>query len=203
MTEIRGCPKMTDERLLAEAGCGDEAAFRTLYERHRDAVFRFAFRLCHSAEIAEDITQDCFLGLVVRPQGFDPSRARLRTYLYGAVRNQALKHFHRQGNEVVMENPVEESEPGGGREALSRLLDSELSDAVQRAIAALPLAEIAEIGGTEIGTVKARLHRGRENLRRLLAPYLKNGSPVAGQLQKCQRPDCEGGLRSRPSFGVL
>ncbi|HZS09580.1 MAG TPA: sigma-70 family RNA polymerase sigma factor [Blastocatellia bacterium] len=193
---------MTDERLLAEAGCGDEAAFRTLYERHRDAVFRFAFRLCHSAEIAEDITQDCFLGLVVRPQGFDPSRARLRTYLYGAVRNQALKHFHRQGNEVVMENPVEESEPAGGREALSRLLDSELSDAVQRAIAALPLAqreamilfeyeelslaEIAEIVGTEIGTVKSRLHRGRENLRRLLAPYLKNGSPVAGQLQKCQ-----------------
>ena len=36
---------MTDERLLKRASRGDEAAFLLLYERHRDAVFRFAYRM--------------------------------------------------------------------------------------------------------------------------------------------------------------
>ena len=46
---------MTDEELLAEAGRGDEAAFLETYERHRDAVFRFAYRLLGSIEQAEDV----------------------------------------------------------------------------------------------------------------------------------------------------
>ncbi len=38
----------------------------------------------------------------------------------------------------------------------------------------LVLAEIAEIVGVDIGTVKARLHRARQCLKRSLAPYLKS-----------------------------
>ncbi|HKG16014.1 MAG TPA: sigma factor, partial [Pyrinomonadaceae bacterium] len=78
---------MTDEKLLQRAGRGDEAAFLTLYERHRDTVFRFAYRMLGSAALAEEVAHDCFLSLVRRPDAFDPSRAALRTYLYAAVRN--------------------------------------------------------------------------------------------------------------------
>jgi RNA polymerase sigma factor (sigma-70 family) len=69
------------------------------------------------------------------------------------------------------------------------VLSSERSDAVARAIAALPplqrealilfeyedlsLEEIAAVAGIEIGAVKARLHRARETLRRRLAPLLE------------------------------
>ncbi len=52
---------MTDETLLERASRGDEAAFLILYERHRDAMFRFAYRLLGSVELAEDVTQDCLV----------------------------------------------------------------------------------------------------------------------------------------------
>ena len=90
---------MTDEKLLQKAGRGDEAAFLALYERHRDTVFRFAYRVLGSAALAEEVAHDCFLSLVRRPEAFDPSRASLRTYLYAAARNLSLKHLRRHGGE--------------------------------------------------------------------------------------------------------
>src|SRR5438105_8927698 len=64
---------MTDEKLLQRAGRGDEAAFLALYERHRTTVFRFAYRMLGSAAVAEELTHDCFLSLVRRPEGFATS----------------------------------------------------------------------------------------------------------------------------------
>ena len=78
----------TDEALLALAG-RSETAFLLLFERHREVVFRVACRLTNSADAAEDITQECFLGLLDAPGRFDPAKGSLRTYLYAAVRNHA------------------------------------------------------------------------------------------------------------------
>ena len=54
----------TDEALLELAG-RDETAFMMLFERHREVVFRVAYRLTNSTSAAEDITQECFLGLLI------------------------------------------------------------------------------------------------------------------------------------------
>ena len=67
--------RMTDEALLKRASRGDEAAFLLLYERHRDAVYRFAYRMLDSASAAEDVAHDCFLSLIKQPQNFDSTRA--------------------------------------------------------------------------------------------------------------------------------
>ena len=91
---------MTDEQLLKRASRGDEAAFLLLYERHREAVFRFAYRMLGDSAQAEDITQECFLSLVRRPDSFDETRAKLRTYLLGATRNLSLKSLRRKGRKV-------------------------------------------------------------------------------------------------------
>jgi RNA polymerase sigma-70 factor (ECF subfamily) len=179
---------MTDERLLNRASRGDEAAFLLLYERHRDAVFRFAYRLLGSTGLAEDITQDCFLSLLRQPQRFDASRASLRTYLLAAARNLSFKQFRNVGKDVAVEELAEELRTPEGAEPLSRLLDEELSSEVRRAVESLPplqrealvlfefeelsLAEIAEVVGADVGTVKARLRRARQRLKRMLAPYL-------------------------------
>jgi RNA polymerase sigma-70 factor (ECF subfamily) len=181
---------MTDETLLELAERGDEAAFLQLYERHRDAMFRFAYRLLGSVELAEDVTQDCFLSLIKRPRSFDPLRAGLRTYLFAAVRNLSLKHFRRSGQEVTVEDLTLEPRVPESEEPLGKLLDQEMSAAVARAIAALvplqrealilfeyeglTLAEIASVVGADTGTVKARLHRARQALRRSLEPYFKS-----------------------------
>lgn len=187
---------MTDERLLNRASRGDEAAFLLLYERHRDAVFRFAYRLLGSSGLAEDITQDCFLSLLRQPTRFDSTRASLRTYLLAAARNLSFKQFRNAGHDVAVEELTDELRMPVGAEPLSRLLDEELSSEVRRAVESLPplqrealvlfefeelsLAEIALVVGADTGTVKARLHRARQRLKRVLAPYMNTSrNPAA------------------------
>lgn len=192
---------MTDEKLLSRASRGDEAAFLLLYERHRERVFRFAYRLLGSAALAEEVTHDCFLGLLKHPRRFDPSRASLSTYLYAAARNLAGKLFRRRGGEFPVEELEDELCAVEGEEPLRRLLDAELSEEVRRAVADLPplqrevivlveyeeltLAEAAAVVGSDVGTVKSRLHRARQRLRRALAHYLKSGGVAsAGKVRK-------------------
>lgn len=186
---VRGS-RMTDETLLKEASRGDEAAFLVLYERHRAYVFRFAYRMLGSVVLAEDVTHDCFLSLIRRPESFDPQRASLRTYLYAATRNLSFRYLRRSGQEVAIEEDVSELRAPLAEEPLEKLLAEELSEEVRKAIESLSilqreaivlfeyeelsLVEIAAIVGADTGTVKARLHRARQNLKRLLAPYLNS-----------------------------
>jgi RNA polymerase sigma-70 factor (ECF subfamily) len=153
-----------------------------LYQRHREPIFRFAYRMLGSAEAAEDVTHDCFLALMTQPLRFDPSRASLRTYLCGAARNLSLKHLRAEGREL-RGDPVPEPVIDGP--ALHGLLDHEMACQVREAVSALPplqrevvvlveyegvsIAQAAEVVGAEVGTVKARLHRARESLRLRLA----------------------------------
>src|SRR5260221_7133553 len=94
---------MTDERLLEQAADGNTAAFQILYERYRDPIYRFAFRMLGSVEGAEDVAQDCFLSLIKDPARFDATRASLRTYLYAAARNQAVKRYQSFGRETAID----------------------------------------------------------------------------------------------------
>jgi len=187
----------TDERLLARARGGDEAAFLALYERHHAPAYRFALRLLGSEAAAEDAVHDCFLELITR-EGYDPARGTLRNYLFGAVRHRALRQFRRAGRECEIEDAdgasVEAPRAAASGEPLGLLLDAELSETVRRAVARLPplqrealllfeyeelsLAEIAEVVGADANAVKARLHRARASLRRSLAPYLLAGAEV-------------------------
>lgn len=77
--------------LLKAARNGKEAAFLQIFDEHHAALFRFAYRLTGSQADAEDIVQECFLALLRPTCSYDPKRASLRTYLFGTVRNQALK----------------------------------------------------------------------------------------------------------------
>jgi RNA polymerase sigma-70 factor (ECF subfamily) len=186
--------RITDELLLEKAGDGDQAAFLELYDRYREPIFRFAYRLLGSVEIAEDVTHDCFLSLIRKPENFRPERASLKTYLYAAARNLALKHFRNQGRETGMDEVSEEPKEASSRGPLRRLLDEELATQVREAILSLPplqreslilfeyeglsLSEVAQIEGTDVGAVKARLYRAREGLRRILSPYLKDNQEL-------------------------
>ena len=176
-----------EAELLLSAGRGDEAAFLLLYERHRTPVFRFACRMLASAPQAEDVTQECFLSILRRPEAFQAERASLRTYLCAIARHLALKQLRRQGFETTADEPIEDTRDDG-TEPLQHLLEEETAEAVRKAVNALPplqreavilfeyedmsLAEIACVAETDVGAVKSRLHRARERLRRSLAPWL-------------------------------
>jgi len=184
---------VTDERLVEKAAHGETAAFQILYERYRDPIFRFAYRLLGSVEAAEDVTHDCFLSLIKEPGRFDSSRASLRTYIYAAARNLAAKRYNSFARETGIERL--EEEPADRHEPMAQVLDNELAEVVQRAIASLPplqrealvlfeyeelsLAEIAAIVGADANTVKARLFRAREKLRAGLDRYFRIGRETA------------------------
>jgi len=186
--------RTTDEVLLNKAGEGDQAAFLELYERYREPIFRFAYRLLGSVEIAEDVTHDCFLSLIRKPENYRPERASLKTYLYAAARNLALKHFRSQGRETGLDEVIEEPKDSSRRGPLRRLLDEELATLVREAVFSLPplqrealilfeyeglsLNEVAEIAGTDAGAIKARLYRAREGMRRMLRPYMNSNQEL-------------------------
>jgi len=180
--------------LLKHAGEGEQAAFLELYERYRDPIFRFAYRLLGSVEVAEDVTHDCFLSLIRKPGNFRPELASLKTYLYAAARNLALKHFRDQGRETGLEEVSEELKESSRRGPLRKVLDEELATQVREAILSLPplqreavilfeyeglsLNEVAAVAGTDAGAIKARLYRAREGLRRMLRPYLEGNQEL-------------------------
>ena len=163
-----------------------EREFRAAFTEHKDAVYRCAWRMTNSAAAAEDIAQDVFLALLRRPDSFDRTRGSLRAFLLGVARNLALKKWRDENRWA----PLEEEQ------GLAPRIDPkarEVADMVGAAVQSLaplqrevlilaeyeelPLEEIARAVEAEVGAVKSRLHRARENLRRMLAPLKPSRSP--------------------------
>ena len=173
-----------DQKLVALAAAGDTGAFRRLFDEHHEALFRFAYRLTGSVDAAEDITQDSFLRLIQQAR-FDESRGSLRQYLYGTLRNLARQRWQSANREVSWED--EDVTRHSWVAPIDPITSAEVSETVQSALDLLPplqreaivlfefeelsLEATASITGTDIGTVKSRLHRARERLRRILAEY--------------------------------
>jgi RNA polymerase sigma-70 factor (ECF subfamily) len=135
---LNGLDEATDECLLERTRRGDATAFQQLYERHRDTTFRFACLMLGSSEHAEDVTHDCFLGLIRDPGRFNPRRASLRTYLYASARNLVLKRLRRWGKESSSGDSRKQESTDSAKEPLQSLLDQELVDDVRKALARLP-----------------------------------------------------------------
>jgi RNA polymerase sigma-70 factor, ECF subfamily len=188
-----------EAELLLKAAKGDELAFLLLYERHRTPVYRFACRMLGSSPLAEDVTQECFLSVLRRPEAFRAERASLRTYLCAIARYLAFKQLRKRGEETAVDDPFDDRPcEAGDSDPLRVVLQEEAADAVRRAVAALPplqrevvvlfeyqemsLAEIAAICEIDVGTVKSRLHRARERLKRTLTPWLAGRPAPAAAL---------------------
>ena len=159
-----------------------DSEFREAFYSHKDVLYRFAYRMTGSHDVAEDTVQDTFAVLWKGGGGYDSGRGALRSYLLGITRNLVLKRWRGRHPDESMEEGTVVSQPID----LARL---ELSEAVAEAVQMLPplqrealilaeyeempLFEIALATGSELAAVKSRLHRARENLRRVLRPLLE------------------------------
>ena len=147
---------------------GREDAFLQLFEEHRLPLFRFAYRMTGSVADAEDIVQECFLELLRPECSYRPAVTPIRTYLFGVVRNQALKRLAKRTGRAQGERPTT---PDASPE--SRVLRIELEEVVARAVTDLPeglrevliLAHYEQLAIAEI----ARVTRNRDH-RRQIAP---------------------------------
>jgi RNA polymerase sigma-70 factor, ECF subfamily len=108
-----------------------DAEFQTAFDQHKDAVYRFAWRMCASPAAAEDITQNVFVSLLRYPNRFDSARGTLRAFLLGVARNLALKHWRAEHRFEPLDDEAFVAEPVD----LDR---GAVGDIVGRAVRALP-----------------------------------------------------------------
>jgi len=156
-----------------------EPEIREAYQIHKDAIYRFAWRMTGSAAAAEDIVQECFLSLLRKPDGYDAARTPMRPFLLAVARNLARKLWRAERRWDAMDEEAFVAEPldptaGQTAESVAQAVQS-LPPLQREALILfeyeeLALEEIARAVDAEVGTIKARLHRARENLRRVLAP---------------------------------
>lgn len=178
---------MTDDgTLVARTLAGELDAFAILVQRHRDSVFRLATRLVGPDE-ADDVTQDAFLRAFHKLSTFR-GESSFRAWLMRIAHNAALNALARRRPVPVGEAPEPDpaespitatrSAPAANlvaserRERLALKLRA-LSPAhravlVLRDLEGLSYEEIAQITDAPLGSVKGRLHRGRQELIELL-----------------------------------
>jgi len=187
-------PHLSDEALVDLMREGDEEAFVSLYRRRQPDIHRFVFGMSNSRIITEDVTQEVFINLIRHANRFDPARGSVRSFLYGIARNCVLQHFERERRYV----PYEEEIPGNGSstfqsdlrpdmsDPLAELTTAEMLDDLRQAVLTLPLkyreavvlcdlqemeyVDAAAVMRCPVGTVRSRLHRGRELLLQKLKP---------------------------------
>ncbi len=179
---------MVDDDVQAwvrRVGAGDEAALAELYRREAAAVYRYALGLCGNAEWAADATQEAFVVLATRPQGFDPARGGLGAYLAGVARHALAAVWRRCRSEDPW--PDDDDQAAGDCTELSPeilLVRAQTGAEVWAALRQLPApqreavvlvdlqerpyAEAAQIAGIELNTLRTRLHRARLKLAALL-----------------------------------
>jgi len=174
-----------DSALMSEVIGGDRSAFTRLVERHKDAVVNYLTRLTGDRDRAEDLAQETFLRLFQAAPKYQ-EQGLLRAYLFRIATN-LVRSEERRAKRLRLLLPF----LGGRRHdepaAASGMLLQELHRQVAVALAKLPLrfrvplvlheiegwsyADIAQELSCREGTVKSRIHRGRQHLRQRLEPY--------------------------------
>jgi len=178
--------ELDDWALVGRAQSGNSDAFTLLVRRYEGPIVHFCFRMAGSRQDAEDIAQEVFLRLHRHLDRLRP-QAKFSTFLFGIARNLTLNHIRdakRRGRDRL--RPLEfypEVESGFGRpahearmkeiavqvEAAMAGLSPEHRMAIHlREIEGLDYGDIARIMKCRQGTVKSRLARARDHLRRLI-----------------------------------
>ncbi len=179
---------LADEDLMQLVRENDSAAFAVVYERHSNAAFSLAFRMCGKRGAAEDIVQEGFLSLWRSAARYDRTRGSVRTWILGIVHNRAIDALRRsvvrdrgqisdEGIEEHLEAPGRTDEEVGRRDEAREIrevvegLPPEQSRVIELAYyGGFTHSEIAAMLDTPIGTIKGRMRLGLEKMRAQLGP---------------------------------
>lgn len=192
-----------DECLLEALRAGRETAYEALIEHYQQPVYSLVYRLMDDPDDAADVVQEVFLK-IFRSIGNFRGDSSLKTWIYRISCNEAYNHrrwYNRHKKPEVGLESDEESIPNlndvlpdHGRSAfdiasaheMHALIESALTElnpqfraaVVLRDIEDMSYEEIAEILQISLGTVKSRILRGREALRKALAGRLRPESAL-------------------------
>ncbi len=172
-----------DRELIARVAKGDREAFTELMRRHEAMVFAVCLRMLSDRDRALDASQDVFLTLF-RKAGKFRGESAVSTWLYRIAVNTSLDAIRKAKRRP--QSALPEGFETEDAAALDGFAAVEVRSEIEKALQALPnefraavvlsdahglpLAEISEILGVPVGTVKSRVFRGR----RILAEQLGN-----------------------------
>ena len=195
---VRSGEERTEEsaaRLLERIRKGDADAFEQIAREQAPRLFRLALKLCGRREDAEDLVQETLVRCLPALRRFE-GRARLSTYLIRALTNLWKNRLRSRKRSRLVDwfrGKQEDSDETDGPEALAidpapsaeeriqgqqrgalvrsaieRLEPNRRLTLLLREVDEMSYEEIAEATGVAVGTVRSRLARARDDLRRLL-----------------------------------
>jgi RNA polymerase sigma-70 factor, ECF subfamily len=203
----RALPGRSEEAaIIAELKSGSEEAYAWLVERFHQPIYSLVYRIVNDPADAADTTQEVFLK-AFRGMGRFNGEASLKTWLYRIAIHEASNQrrwwFRHKSKETAMEpvsndgtvlraelcaNSAESPFERMAHEEVRAKVEKELrqvaepfrSTVVLRDIEGLSYEEIAEITEVSLGTVKSRLMRGRDALKKRLQAYVEEIGPELG-----------------------
>lgn len=195
-------PEHDDQILVARSREGDAKAFRELFERYQRRIFSLAYGMVHDRDNAEELVQEAFLKAYRNLDRFH-GNSSFYTWLYRITMNVGIDFLRRekkrQGSVDYDDRLAHHEEVNKGdfplvssigtqtpgrvqgrnelaeqiRKAMDQLSDKHREVILLREIEGLSYAEIAETLDIRKGTVMSRLHHARQNLQRMLRPYVE------------------------------
>ena len=179
--------QQSDEQLMTRAAAGSDTAFEELYRRYARRLKGFFFlQLGGDEELAADATHDVFLRAYEARSRYEEGR-RVDTWLFTIAYNLCRNHYRSNAYEAQLLSTLDE--PVTEQQIEVRLDSATLDQALEQVLAELPptlhqifslhyqeeltIPQIAEIVGVPEGTVKSRLHKTMNIIRKKLKKYEK------------------------------
>ena len=178
--ETRGGDLDGDAALVQAAKAGDAAAFGELYERYRDAIYRFCLARTGTSHDAEDLTSDVFVKALNSIDRYQDRGLPFAAFLYRIARNAAIDRSRTLKQPLSVDGLLQEpaSKQNVELEAVFAVEKSILMDAltklksehrdvvVMRFIEGYSALEVAQLLGKTEGAIRTLQHRALERLRK-------------------------------------
>ena len=178
--------QLTDEQLMARAKAGNDAAFEELYHRFARRLKGFFFlQLGRDEELAADATHDVFLRAYEARNRYQEGKS-VSTWLFTIAYNICRNHYRSNAYETQLLATLD-TEPISDEQIEVQLDAAALDDALAQVLSELPpplhqlfslhyqeeltIPQVAEIVGIPEGTVKSRLHKTMNIIRKKLKRY--------------------------------
>jgi RNA polymerase sigma-70 factor (ECF subfamily) len=171
-----------DFALIRSFNTGNESAFRTLINRHKEKVRNLVYITVGNPDAVDDVSQEVFIQVYRKLDHFR-FESQFTTWLYAITINKCRDYLRRVKIRSLF-TPLADDDRNYPSHTPKQNFD--IREIVQKAIAKLPeklktplilrdfegmsYQEIADTLGTEVGTVKSRIFRARDYLKKLLEP---------------------------------